>query len=355
MTKGPRARLLRALALVLGVAAPLQGQERFQRAREAAEAVRAVLGAPGLSVAVGLGDSLVWSAGFGLADVENEVPARGNTVYRIASISKTFGATAVLQLVDRGLVGLDDPITRYVPSFAHPVTLRQILTHTSGIRHYGRDRSNTMERFESLAPAIEVFRRDPLEFEPGTDVRYSTYAFNLLAGVPETALGVGLEAYLREHVLEPAGLTQTHLEYAERIVPHRARGYVLEGGELRNVEYADLSMKWLGGGMISSAEDLVRYAVALARGQLVSPEALRLMNTPGALRDGTPIEYSLGWETSVDAGGRRHADKYGSGAGVSAYLLRVPEDGFTLALLVNLGGRGNIRPFAQRIAEAVWE
>jgi CubicO group peptidase (beta-lactamase class C family) len=304
-------------------------------------------------VAVALDDSLVWSAGFGLADVENEVPARGNTVYRIASISKTFGATAVLQLVDRGRVGLDDPITRYVPSLAHPVTLRQILTHTSGIRHYGRDRSNTMVRHATLAEAIQVFRDDPLEFEPGTGVRYSTYAFNLLAGVPETALGVPLETYLREEVFEPAGLTQTHLEYAERIVPHRARGYVREAGELFNVEYADLSAKWLGGGMISSAEDLVRYGVALARGSLVSPESLRLMNTPATLNDGTAVEYSLGWETSVAEDGRRHADKYGSGAGVSTYLLRVPEEGFTLALLVNLGGRGNIRPFALRIAEAI--
>ena len=124
-------------------------------------------------MAVALNDEMAWSSGFGLADVENEVPARGNSVYRIASISKTFGATSVLQLVDRGKVQIDDPIEKYVPTFHHPVTLWQIMTHTSGIRHYKPGENNSMVRYNSLADAITIFKDDPLTFPPGTKTLYS--------------------------------------------------------------------------------------------------------------------------------------------------------------------------------------
>jgi CubicO group peptidase (beta-lactamase class C family) len=181
---------------------------------------------------------------------------------------------------------------------------------------------------------------------------YSSYAFNLLAGVIESGSGMPLESYLTEHIFNPAGLRDTHLEYAERIVPHRARLYERNGGDLRNAPYVDNSIKWLGGGLISSAEDLIRFNMALNTGKLVKPESLKLMNTPGALKDGTPIEYSLGWELSTDAHGNLCVDKYGSGTGVSTYLLRNPERQFAVAVLVNIS-HGNIKPFARRIADAV--
>jgi CubicO group peptidase (beta-lactamase class C family) len=327
-------------------------QARFAPVATVAEGVRKELGAPGLSVAVGIDDELVYSAGFGLADVENNVPARGNTVYRIASISKTFGAVSVLQLTERGKVQLDDPITKYAPSFAHPVTLRQIMLHTSGIRHYKPGENNSKVRYTSLADAIKHFAGDPLTFPAGSKTLYSSHAYNLLAGVVETGSGMPLESYLHENIYKPAKLTATHLEFAERIVPNRARGYEMRNGELRNVIYDDLSVKWFGGGMISSAEDLIRYSIALQQGTLLKAESVKLMDTPGTLTDGTPILYSLGWETSKDARGQFYSDKYGSGNGVSTYLVRIPEKRIAVAVLVNLS-RGNIKPYAHRIAEAV--
>jgi CubicO group peptidase (beta-lactamase class C family) len=258
----------------------------------------------------------------------------------------------VLQLVDRGNVRLEDPIEKYVPTFHHPVTVRQILTHTSGIRHYKPGENNSIVRYNSLADAITIFKDDPLLFPPGTKTFYSSYAFNLLAGVVETAGGMPLEQYLQENIFKPAGLTTAQLEYAERIVPHRARGYERRDGELRNAPYADNSIKWVGGGMIASANDLIRYNIALNKGKLVSAASLRLMNTAGTLNDGTPIEYSLGWELSTDPRGRHFVDKYGSGTGVSTYLLRVPEQRFAVAVLVNVS-HGNIKESARRIADAV--
>lgn len=340
------------LAVAVGFAgSDVSAQDPYQRIAEIAEEVRQELSAPGMSLALALGDSLVWSAGLGLSDVENAVPAKGNTVYRIASLSKTFGTTAVLQLVDQGLVELDDPISDYVPSFPHRVSLRQIMTHTSGIRHYRQGEGAEMERFESLEDAIRIFKDDPLQFEPGTDTLYSSYAFNLLAGVVESATGLELEEYMRRSIFEPAGLSATGLEYAERIVPNRSRGYVGRGTGLRNVGYVDLSIKWIGGGMISSAEDLIRYHSALSRNELVSADGWALMNSRQALEDGSPTEYTLGWELSENEAGQEYVGKYGAGAGVSCYLIRVPEEGFALAVLVNVGMRGNILPYALRIAD----
>ena len=349
-----RIRLSFAAALLLATCSgsPAQAQVKFARAAKVAEQIRQELGAPGLSAAAAINDEMVWSAGFGQADIENDVPARGNTVYRIASISKTFGAAAVLQLVERGKVQVEDPIEKYVPSFHQPVTLRQIMTHTSGIRHYKPGENGSMEHFNSLADAIRIFKDDPLLFPPGTKAAYSSYAYNLLEGVIETASGVALEAYLKENIFKPAGLTQTSLEYPERIVPHRSRFYERTKGELRNAPYVDNSIKWIGGGLISSAEDLIRYNVALNQGRLIGPESLKLMNTPGTLNDGTPVEYSLGWELSTDENGNHCVDKYGSGTGVSTYLLRIPDKHFAVAVLINVN-HGNIKPFARRIANAI--
>ena len=352
MLSSVRRRTILCCAILFSIyGQPALAQGRFATVARVCEQVRQDLNAPGLSVAVSINDILVWSSGFGEADVENDVPARGDTVYRIASLSKTFGATAVMQLVDSGRVNLDDRIEKYVPSVHQAVTIRQILTHTSGIRHYKPGESVSVVRYNSLADAIAVFRDDPLVFPPGTNVLYSSYAYNLLAGVIETASGKPLETYLKERIFEPAHLESIELEYPERIVSHRARAYVRDSQKLYNAPYVDNSIKWIGGGLISSAEDLVRFSIALDRGVLVSVASMSLMNTPGRLNDGTPVRYSLGWEVS-ERDGVSYVDKYGSGTGVSAYLLRIPDKGFAVAVLVNVS-HGNIQPFALRIANAV--
>ena len=184
---------------------------------------------PGLSAALVLQDQLVYAHGTGWADLENQVPAHAATVYRIGSISKPIAATAVMQLVEQGLVQLDDPIQRYVPTFpekdAGPILVRHILTHTSGIRHYRDGEMLHAQRHDTLESAIGIFRDDPLRFSPGTRFSYSSYAFNLLQGVVEQASGKSFEDYLRERIWLPAGMRSTRLERGEEIVPARARPY----------------------------------------------------------------------------------------------------------------------------------
>lgn len=313
---------------------------------------------PGVSVAVVLGDDIVWSGGAGRADIENDVPATAKSVYRIGSISKPVAAVAVMQLVEQGKVSLDDPIQKYVPSFPEKkqgtVTVRHLLTHTAGVRHYKPGEFDSKKRFDSIANAIKIFQDDPLEFTPGEKFSYSSYGYNLLAGVVESASGQPYDVYLQEHIFDPAGMSATFCERCEEIVPHRARLY--ERGEddaLRNVPYVDLSIKWAGGGLISSVEDLARFDIALRQGKLLKPETIETMYTPPKLADGSQSAYALGWGIARDDQGRRWVAHSGGATGATTQLLSCPEADFAVVVLINVRPTSVPARLAQRVAKLV--
>ncbi len=301
--------------------------------------IRRQVDSPGLSAAVVVGDRLVWSGGAGLADLEQETPARGATVYRIASISKPIAATAVLQLVEAGKVDLDADVRTYVASFPakeHVVTARRLLSHTAGIRHYRLGEFGSRVRYASIEDALGVFRADPLLFAPGEEFSYSSYGYNLLGAVVESASGVPFEEYLRTKIFAPAGMERTGLEFAERIVTGRAGQYVRRSaGEFLNAPYVDLSLKWAGGGMISSAEDLARFHVALDGGSLLGEATRAGMYEPAELTDGSKTGYGLGWSVRTDSRGRRWISHSGGATGGTTYLLREPATGDAAAILAN--------------------
>ena len=223
-----------------------------------------------MSAAVAVGGSIAWSRGVGMADLENAVPATPSTVYNIGSISKGQTAVAILQLVEQGKVGLDDSIRKFVPTFpdkGSTITVRHLLTHRSGIRHYrevefpGTPGDENVKPYASLAEAITLFKDDPLLYRPGERSSYSSFAVNLLQGVVETASAIPFEEYMKAHVWGPAGMSSTAFDVPNRIVAHRARSYRVLDGRVTNSPYGDLTYKFASGGMISTAEDLVRLCV----------------------------------------------------------------------------------------------
>jgi len=352
-----RATKLTASALVTACAAVALSatQPRFAAVERVAAAGHKQSGAPGMSVALVVDDRLAWSEGFGLADVENEVPARANTVYRIASISKPIAATAVMQLVERGRVNLDDPVQKFVPRFPvkgeQTITIRHLLTHTSGIRHYRDGEMESSRAYETVGDALSIFQDDPLLFSPGTKYSYSTYAYNLLGAVVEAASGVMFEAYLQANVWTPAGMTTTYFDHVSQIIPHRAEQYVRSGSSVENAPLADLSNKWAGGGVLSTAEDLARFHIALDEGKLLKPETLKQMYTPYRLRDGSDTTYGLGWMVSKDDGGRTWIAHSGGATGGTTYLLRDPSRKLAVAILCNVQNAPGLRDLAIKIAE----
>jgi serine beta-lactamase-like protein LACTB, mitochondrial len=298
-------------------------------------------GIPGLTAALVLNGELQWTKGFGTADIENGVPAKPETVYRIASISKPITATAVMQLAERGKLDLDAPVQKYVPSFPDkpwPITTRQLLGHQGGIRHEADEEWGSTRHYASVEDALEMFKGDPLEFPPGTKAQYSTYGFNLLGSVVEGASGAKFLDYLRENIFAPAGMVDTRADDVFEIIPNRAAGYVrLSSGGLANSKLADTSNKVPGGGLCSTAADIARFAVAIQSGALLKPETLRPMFFMQKTRDGRKTGYGLGWLVGTWRG-RREVWHHGGQPQVSTLLYMQPDRQLAIVFLANLEG-----------------
>jgi CubicO group peptidase (beta-lactamase class C family) len=293
---------------------------------------------PGLSLAVVSGGKLRWSSGYGLADVENQVPARAETVYRWASVSKPVTAVAVLQLAERGKIDLDAPIQTYLPSFPEkpwPVTTRHLLAHLGGVRHYQGDERASTRRYAHFRDAFPVFQNDPLVCEPGTRHVYTTYGFNLLGAEVEQASAEPFNGYIHENIFRPAGMTHARAADIEVLIPRRARGYVRSSDGVRNSRPADLSNKTPGGGLCGTAPDAARFAAALMAGKLLRDDTRTAMFTDQKTKKGVPTGYALGWSVSRHAG-RREVWHSGHTQEVSAMLYMIPERNFAVALMANL-------------------
>jgi serine beta-lactamase-like protein LACTB len=283
-------RLFLAMGCMLPVALLAQpaalAPEKIRRIEQAVATQMSRNSIPGVSIAIAAGSQLRWAAGYGMADLENFVPVTPLTEIRLGSISKPITAIAVMQLVERGKIDLDGEIQRYVPSFPKkqwPVTVRQLLGHLGGVRHYrgddeeGSTRHYNTDRMEPL----KIFAGDPLLFEPGTQYSYTTYGFNLLGAAVEMASGEKFLDYVQADIFRPAGMDHIRDDNTLAIIPHRARGYRLTAnGNLENCALADTSNKIPGGGFISTASDLVKFALAINSGTLVKKETVELMLTP---------------------------------------------------------------------------
>ena len=294
---------------------------------------------PGLSLAVATNGKVRWSTGYGLADIENQIAARPETVYRWASVSKPVTAVAVMQLVERGKIDLDAPIQTYLPTFPvkpWPVTTRQLLSHLGGVRHYKGDERDSTLRYVHFRDAFGVFETDPLVCQPGTKHVYSSYGYNLLGAVVEDASGEPFVGYLRNHVFRPAGMTHARADVVEALIPHRARGYVkTTAGELKNSRLADLSNKVPGGGLCGTAEDALRFALALQSGTLLPAASREAMWTRQKISGGRAFDYGLGWSLSR-RNGRREVWHAGQTTQSSTLLYMLPDQRFAVALMANL-------------------
>ena len=321
------------------------------------EAARTRLGVPGVAVAVVAREQLVWSAAFGEADLENDVPVRTDTMFRLASVSKPITATAVLQLAERGRLDLDAPVQRYVPAFPEkpwPVTSRLLLAHLGGLRHYREGEFGSTRRYLSASEALGIFADDPLAHEPGTRFLYTSYGYNLLGCAVEGASGQPFLDYLRANVFEPAGMFTARDDDTLALIPHRAQGYVKSAmGELRNSALADTSNKVPGGGLCATVEDVARFAMALQGGVLLGKDSLGRMLARQKTKDGKPVGYGLGFFLT-ERDGVKEAWHTGGQQRVSNVLYLQPERRVAVVLLTNLEGIGpQLTDLARDIAAVV--
>ena len=327
--------------------------------------IRKQLSIPGISVAIVRNNQITFRRGYGLSDLENQVPATAASVFRIASASKPLAAVAAMQLVEKGKLDLDAPIQKYAPSFptkAFPITTRQLLAHLSGVRNYKSGEGERTNRYESLTEALAVFKDDPLEFEPGTKYSYTTLGYTLLGVVIEGASGMSYSTYLRERVLKPAGMLHTQVDDLYEIIPNRVRGYSPKvygqfNGDWRNSALMDSSYKIPGGGLVSTAEDLARFAIAVQNGVLIKPETFEQMSKSQRTRDGRETGYGYGWYIDRREGRESDGSVWHGGvqSGFTSDLWILPNKHIAVVILTNLegGGRLGLASLANQIADIV--
>jgi serine beta-lactamase-like protein LACTB, mitochondrial len=335
--------LLASIQTAAQTTAPLPA-DKIEKIEKAITAEMSRQNIPGLSVAIVTDRKLRWSNGYGLADLENYIPAKSATVYRLGSISKSVTAVAVMQLAERGKLDLDAPVQKYCPAFPQkqwPITTRQLLGHLAGVRHYKSEAEFLSTRhYNSVVEGMEMFKDDPLLHEPGTKYFYTTHGYAILGCVIEGASGMKFADYVAANVFKPAGMDTMRVDDVFEIIPNRAQGYFkTQGGQLRNSTLADTSYKIPGGGFCSTVIDLARFAIAAQSATLVKQETTEQMWTRQKTRDGKETSYGLGWSIG-ERNGMKEVQHGGAQQRVSTNLYMIPEKGFAVVLMVNMEGVG---------------
>lgn len=338
-----------AAALSLTVA----GAARADKVDDIVRAGLADQGIPGASVAVIRNGRVAKTAGYGLANVELGVKATPRTVFQIQSMTKSFTAAGILMLVEEGKVGLDDPISKYVdgtPDSWKDITIRHLLTHTSGIKDYINEPTRSLRLEVSDDDIVKAAAPRPLNFAPGDRYAYSNTNYLLLGMVIRRVTGAFYGDFLNERIFEPLGMKDTRVISLTAIIPNRASGYLLDNAGLRNGEYvAGSVLGYPGGGLRSTVLDLAKWDIALTEGRILKPGTRALMWSKAKLNDGSESGYGFGWAIG-EANGRRVLSHTGShGTGFASVIQRYPDDGLSVIILSNLGG-ADVSSIARKVA-----
>lgn len=296
---------------------------------------------PGAAVAVVKNGRVVRMKGYGVASLEFGVPVTTETVFEIGSVSKQMTAAGIMLLVQDGKVNLYERISKYLPNTPEAwkdVTVRHLLTHTSGIKSYtGLDGFDLSQRM-SMADFIKKLSPYPLEFIPGEKNIYSNSGFNLLAYIIETQSEKKYFDFMRERIFVPLGMTKTADRDPQFIIPLRANGY-----EWRDNRYngrdGNLTDLMGAGSIVSTISDMTKWEAALRGNRLLNAESKKTIWTQFTFNNGKLSPYGFGWRIS-DVRGHKLIGHTGQTAGFGAAIFRYVDDDVTVIALTNLGENG---------------
>lgn len=327
-----------------------------KRVDEYVQAQMAKRHVPGVSVAVVKDGEVVLAKGYGLANVELGVPATADTVYQLASVTKTFTATAVMMLAKEGKLSLDDRITERLPDLPaawKDVTVRHLLNHTSGIKSYTSVPDFHKSPRKDYAPGeiLAFVAKQPMDFKPGEKWSYNNTGYLLLGMLIEKVAGKPYGEFMAERIFKPLGMSRTRANDLRAVVPGRAQGYEWDGKALKNGEYVSPSQPFAAGMLLSSVGDLVKWDAAIASHALLDEPRIEEMWKPTRLGGGGEAEYGYGWSTAK-VNGHRRVSHGGGIQGFSTELSRFPEDRLTVIVLTNADG-GHAEAMARKVAGLV--
>jgi len=308
---------------------------------------------PGVSIAVAHGGSMIYKNCYGSADLEHSISVTPQSPFKIASLTKPITAIAIMQLVENGKLLLDEKVGLYVDSLPkewNSITIRQLLSHTSGLADYFQSPDwswkNSWRLHLSHDEFIKMCEKSLPIFKPGEKMKYCNTGYYLLGMVIEKISEMSYGAYLKRHIFEPLGMSNTRLDNAESIISGRVRGYTLTEGELRNSEFTSDTWAYSEGGVITTTEDLSKLDSSLYTEALLKKISIEQLWTPTKLNNGSdgiigdngagmPNHYGLGWFIS-DYKNHKLILAGGNKPGYSCICFRFIENDLTVIILSNL-------------------
>jgi len=306
---------------------------------------------PGVALAIVRANEPPQVRTYGVANVELNVPVRPETVFEIGSLTKQFTAACILLLAEEGKLSLDDRISRHLaetpPAWSN-ITIRHLLTHTSGLRNYTGHEGFEMTKRLTQAQFIKAVSALPMDFAPGAQAKYCNSGYNLLGCIVENVSGKTYWAFLAERIWGPLGMTASTNRDPVIVVPNRADGYIRKSGALRNRD-SDLTDVFAAGAIVSTMGDLLKWNAALDTERILSASSRAQMWTRATLNDGKETQYGFGWRIG-EFQGHRNIGHSGSTSGFSASLQRFPDDRLTVIVLCNLDEQNIATTMARAIA-----
>lgn len=297
-------------------------------------------GKPGIAVAVQRGAQVIYSKGFGYADVEHRVPVTPDTVFPIGSITKTMTGLAVTQLLTEGKIDLDATAGKYVPGLPQPARdalVRHLLNHTSGIVNYTElpEFPRGAERPVTREEVLGWFSAKPLQFKPGTRYNYTNSGTFLLGLIIEHVTGQSYEEYVRQHIFTPFGMQHTSLSDWRTLIDHRAHGYQRGKAGVVNAPRYDPMIAFSAGAAMSTTGDMLKYRAGVFAGTSTSNAVRERLHQLDRLSDGTLVPYSLGCLVHLELDGHHRIMHSGDISGFSAHYSYYPDDDTTIVVLTN--------------------
>lgn len=294
---------------------------------------------PGVSIAVVRDGKIIKETGYGLANVEHEVPAKPETIYQSGSVGKQFTAGLVMLLVEDGKIGLDDPISKYLPKAPEAwkdITVRHLLTHTSGLGDPYMKIDLTKNYSDEELMAIEA--TIPLRFPPGSKWAYSNTGYHVLGFICNKVGGKFYSDQLVERIFKPCGMTTARMINEHDIIPNRSAGYELESGKIKNQHWVSPQLNTTADGSIYlTVRDMAAWDKALLEGKIFKPSSREAMWTPVKLSDGKTHPYGFGWSLAP-VNGHKCISHGGAWQGFTTYISRYVDDHLTVIVLTNRQG-----------------
>lgn len=311
---------------------------------------------PGMAIYVSVKGKTIWCKGYGYANLsEKEGVDPYSSKFRVGSISKSFTSAGLGRLYDAEKINLNVPIQTYVPYFPkkkYDVTLKFLAGHIGGIRHYKGTEFLSNKHYHSVKEGLEIFMNDPLIFEPGTKYAYSSYGWNLISAAMEQVSKKDFLTYMAKSVFKPLKMKNTMPDYSDRKIPKLAEFYELnDNREIVLAPVVDNSYKWAGGGFLSTAEDVGKFANAFLNPGFLSESTLEKWTTSQRTTDGKIINYGIGWRTGNDERGLEWFGHSGGSVGGTSMMLVYPDKALVVVILINLSN-AEMDDLAFKIANA---